>query len=81
MSRDRVLSAGEFLSQEARLGVRDIRQRLFEEAWFGRVVSGQPVRNIGQERDGRSLSQSFDELWGRACHSPESQRLARDLER
>lgn len=81
MSRDRALGAGEFLSQEARLAVRDIRQRLFEEAWFGRVVSGQPARSLWQDRDGRSFAQSFDDLCGRGCHTPESQKPDRDLDR
>lgn len=81
MSRDRVQSTGEFLSQEARRAVREVRQRLFEEAWFGRVVTGQP-RVLGQEIDSnRSLSKSFDELWGRASHAAEPQRPEREMER
>ena len=73
MSRSRPQSAGEFLSQEARLAVRDIRQRLFEEAWFGRVVTGQP-RVHEQEK-------SLAALWGRESHAPETQQADRDLER
>jgi hypothetical protein len=38
----RVASAGEYLPNEPRYGVQDIRQRRSEEAWFGRVVTSVP---------------------------------------
>lgn len=33
----------DFVADEARNAVREVRQRLFEEAWFGRVVTVEPV--------------------------------------
>jgi hypothetical protein len=37
--RGRPESFAEFITNEARYAIRDIRQKLFEEAWFGRAVT------------------------------------------
>ena len=77
MSRARPLGVGEFLFQEARRGVADVRQKLFEEAWFGRPVTAEPVA-----RDNRTLTQSFNDIWGRAEQAkPEQSRPEHELDR
>lgn len=58
---------GDFIAHEAHHAINDVRQKLFEEAWFGRVVSAEPVMEVFRERDAeRSHEPSFDELWGRS---------------
>jgi hypothetical protein len=64
----RVASAGEYLLNEARYGVQDIRQKLFEEAWFGRVVTPAPViearlpdKEVASEPERRPR---FEDVWG-----------------
>ena len=41
--RGRSQSLGEFLFSELRQAFQDIRQKVVEEGWFGRVVSAAPV--------------------------------------
>ena len=45
-----------FLFDELRSAMQDIRQKVVEEGWFGRVVSPAPVvemdRSLGRERGG-----------------------------
>ncbi|MEJ0027694.1 MAG: hypothetical protein WDN01_16845 [Rhizomicrobium sp.] len=69
---------GAFFVHEARQAVQDIRQKLFEEAWFGRVVTAAPVMEVEKERspedrrtvhDGLGERRSaFDEAWGKGMH-------------
>ena len=67
------LGIGEYLFNEARHAVHDVRQKLFEEAWFGRVVTAEPVMDIfkSQERDQRPQA-SFNEAWGLNHTRPET---------
>jgi hypothetical protein len=76
MSRSqRPSSLGDYVAHEARHAIHDIRQKLFEEAWFGRVVTAAPVMEVIRDHE---PGRSFDELWGRSPrgeerpdHSPE----------
>jgi hypothetical protein len=68
---------GEFLFNEIRSAFQDIRQKVLEEGWFGRVVTPAPVVEMDRapaERSdrepGRELGAheqerrpTFDELW------------------
>jgi hypothetical protein len=72
----------EFVAHEARHAIHDIRQKLFEEAWFGRAVTAEPVMEIAKEREAdRSRGPTFDELWGRSAagrEQPEPPELGKD---
>lgn len=58
---------GAFAAHEARNAVHDIRQKLFEEAWFGRVTTAAPIMEVSRDGDmDRSQRARLDELWGRA---------------
>lgn len=64
---------GSFIASEVRHAVHDIRQRLFEEAWFGRPVSTELVIDISREQgNAREREPSFEDLWGRS-REPNSQ--------
>lgn len=61
---------GEYLFAELRQAFQDVRQKVIEEGWFGRVVTAAPVIEQGHEvqaageREGPvGRSASFDELW------------------
>ncbi len=72
---------GEFFAHEARSGIQDIRQKLFEEAWFGRVVSAEPVMEVSREREpDRTRQSTFDEIWGRATKGPDQPDHLKDRE-
>jgi hypothetical protein len=63
----RPMGLGEYVGHEARSAIHDIRQKLFEEAWFGRVVTGQPMMEVSRETSLDKMNRvSLDELWGRA---------------
>ena len=65
MSRERTFS--DYVANEARQAIHDVRQKLFEEAWFGRVVTAEPVMEVFRERDAeRDRQPTFDDLWGRS---------------
>jgi hypothetical protein len=64
-----VPSAADFLFNEARYAVQDIRQKLFEQAWFGRVVTAKPVTEVFLNQEQQS---NFDRAWGTA--SPDQTR-------
>ncbi|HEY1747660.1 MAG TPA: hypothetical protein VGG11_12970 [Xanthobacteraceae bacterium] len=74
---NRVPSLGEFLANEAGRAVRDIREKLFDEAWFGRSVATQPAPAIAkaEERDQRT---TFEDLWGSKQPHGEVERDTRD---
>jgi hypothetical protein len=60
------LGLGEHLGHEARSAIHDIRQKIFEEAWFGRVVTGQPMIEVSRETTLDKMNRlTLDELWGR----------------
>jgi hypothetical protein len=60
------LSTADYLFNEARHAVHDIRQKLFEEAWFGRVVTAEPVMEVFKGRDASTSTRDFfEEAWGR----------------
>ncbi len=40
---------GEFLFNEIRSAFQDVRQKVVEEGWFGRVVTPAPVVEVGKE--------------------------------
>jgi hypothetical protein len=42
-------SIGEFLFNEIRSAFQDVRQKVIEEGWFGRVVTPAPVVEVGKE--------------------------------
>ncbi|MBV8979144.1 MAG: hypothetical protein JOZ13_17370 [Alphaproteobacteria bacterium] len=48
MSRSRI-RLGDFIANEAAHAVHDIRQKLFEEAWFGRAVNGPEMTRHDRE--------------------------------
>lgn len=63
-------SIGEFLLNELRQAFQDVRQKVLEEGWFGRVVTAAPVvemdRSESPPTQTGSLSDrrpSFEELW------------------
>ncbi len=81
MSDRRLPTLGEFVAHEARHAIHDIRQKLFEEAWYGRAVTAEPVMEITKEREAdRSYRPSFDELWGRSAAGEEQPKLGRSLD-
>ena len=43
---DKPLGIGEYLFAEMRQAFQDIRQKLVEEGWFGRVVTAAPVVEV-----------------------------------
>lgn len=76
-SSKRPPTIGEFLFNEVRSAFQDIRQKVVEEGWFGRVTTPKPVIGVGKDGPGAiDLSnhptvhdglgpqrQSFEELW------------------
>jgi hypothetical protein len=65
---------GDYFGHEARSAIHDIRQKLFEEAWFGRVVTGQPMMEVSRETPIDKMNRvAFDELWGRALDHREAE--------
>lgn len=79
----RLPTLGEFIGHEARHAVHDVRQKLFEEAWFGRVVTAAPVVEISRDAEPRRDA-TFDELWGRPRqdkHEPHIEPPEREIER
>lgn len=76
----------EFLFNELRHAFQDIRQKLVEEGWFGRVTTARPVVEVSKEQpltDDRELARqsrmadlerrpTFEELWGPRERSPEA---------
>jgi hypothetical protein len=50
------------ISNELQHAVHDVRQKVFEEAFFGRVVTAAPVMEVVRDRD---VAKGFDEVWGR----------------
>lgn len=79
-------SIGEFLFNEIRSAFQDIRQKVVEEGWFGRVVTPAPVVEVG--KDGPEATglgnrptiheglgerrPSFEEQWTPRERSPEA---------
>ncbi len=63
---ERPPSAAAYLANEARYAVQDIRQKLFEEAWFGRVVTPRPHHEIAPETAEKTPERraSFEDVWG-----------------
>ncbi len=45
----RPLGIAEFLFAEIRSAFQDMRQKVLEEGWFGRVVTPAPVIEVGKE--------------------------------
>ncbi len=87
---ERVASVGEYLLNEARYGVQDIRQKLFEEAWFGRAVTPAPVVEAQTpEREATAEPErrpKFEDVWGRSASAaapgePERTRDTPEIER
>jgi len=70
---------GDFLVNEAANAVHDVRQKLFEEAWYGRVVTAAPVMEVMREQDvDRSRSATFEDNWGRGQREESELPLERD---
>jgi hypothetical protein len=76
-------SLGEFVFNEAHHAIHDVRQKLFEEAWFGRVVTAEPVMEVSRDDIADRLHRvSLDELWGRVLDNHEQpEHKAPDLDR
>jgi hypothetical protein len=62
--RQRPPGVMQYLFAELRQGFQDIRQKVIEEGWFGRVVTAAPVIEVD-----RSLTQDRDAFYG-SDHSP-----------
>lgn len=87
----------EALFAELRYAVQDVRQKLVEEGWFGRVVSAKPVIEMHQSPStprealyGRDLANpldrrpSFEEQWAARApgeKAPAHERPGHDLDR
>jgi len=79
--KKRLAGIGEFLALEAGHAVDDIRQRLFEEAWFGRVVTAAPVVDVSKAQDIEpSAREALEKAWGIARHQPQAERPREDKE-
>ncbi len=69
-------SLADALFGELRGAFRDIRQKLIEEGWFGRVVSAKPVVEVNQAApaepgiQGASRRTEFDDALSRAPDEP-----------
>jgi len=84
-SRTKPLGLGESLFNEVRAAFQDIRQRVVEEGWFGRVTTPAPVIEVGREgpeaiglgnratiHDGLGQRRpSLEEMWAPKDRSPE----------
>ncbi len=81
--RSKPQGIGEFLINELRQAFQDVRQKVLEEGWFGRVVTAAPVIEMDRDQfaDGPVLHQEdalswparqggFDELWAPREPSP-----------
>lgn len=67
MSRRQPLGLADFVGHEARNAIHDIRQKLFEEAWFGRIVTGQPMIEVSRDTAiDKTHRATLEDLWGRA---------------
>jgi hypothetical protein len=51
----RPLGVGEYFVAELRQAFQDIRQKVIEEGWFGRVVTAAPVVEVDRARDARGF--------------------------
>lgn len=83
---------GEFLFNEIRAAFQDMRQKVVEEGWFGRVVTPAPVIEVGKDgpeaiglgdrptvHDGLGQRrQSFEELWAPRERSAEPADLSKE---
>jgi hypothetical protein len=89
--RSRPPGVAEYLFAELRQAFQDIRQKVVEEGWFGRVVTAAPVvdeRPVAPEGEilNKDLDQtrrpSFEELWATRERSPEAaeQEHQRDMD-
>jgi hypothetical protein len=60
-----VPGVGEYLFDEARRAVSDIRHKLFEEAWFGRTMRAEQSQSLSPiyENKEQSGPASFEEAW------------------
>ncbi len=56
-------SLGDFLGHEARNAINDIRQKVFEEAFFGRATTARPVIEISRDHEPEK-SRTLEEIWG-----------------
>ncbi len=61
--RQRPPGVMQYLFAELRQGFQDIRQKVIEEGWFGRVVTAAPVVEVD-----RSLTQDRDAFYGSDHH-------------
>lgn len=67
--RTKPVGIAEFLFNELRQAFQDVRQKVVEEGWFGRVVTAAPVVELGKETpeahdSRREHRPTFEELWG-----------------
>jgi hypothetical protein len=89
--KHRPASLGEFLFAELRSAIQDVRQKLVEEGWFGRVVTPAPVTDAAREQgappphDWGSDRPTLGELMAQRASSPgrepSREQHAQDLER
>ena len=84
--RSRPQGLAEFLFNELRHAFQDVRQKLVEEGWFGRVTTAKPVVEVHRDHTEpivpgdraheipNERRHSFEELWSpkdRTEHAPE----------
>jgi hypothetical protein len=74
------LSVADYLWGELRQAFQDVRQKLVEEGWFGRVVTAAPVVEMERDQSPENASRnapaqperdhpSFDEMWAVREHA------------
>ena len=83
---------GEFLFNEIRSAFQDVRQKVLEEGWFGRVTTPKPVVGLGKDGpEGIGLGNrptiheglgerrpSFEEQWAPRERSAESREVEKN---
>jgi hypothetical protein len=70
------LSMNDYIANEARHAISDVRQRLFEEAWCGRPGTSQPTIDLSPARDAERTQPSLEELWNGRANSKSEQEIA-----
>jgi hypothetical protein len=73
----------EFARSELIAATKDIRQKLFEEAWFGRQLSHEPSKEMAKSQIYEiSEHRDFQEAWfGRDRGTPQRDDLEQQIDR
>ena len=88
-NRPKPAGLGEFLFNEFRQAVQDIRQKAVEQGWFGRVTTPKPVVEMPFQAVESARSEapelaperrpSFEEQWASRAQSIQPAEQARDI--